>query len=133
MEVTVLAANPEVWRWRKKEMAKLIDISFGFVDLMKEESFLNAASYWRRVESDLSASVKSMFSGSMPKRRLAANFRKPIKSSCWLARMKLTQSWFGLLVTAPPTGITGGGAVAPTGEDTSCSWANWEPLELSGL
>ena len=45
MVVTVPAAKPELCRERKKDKAKLIDISVGLVDLMKEVNFLKAESY----------------------------------------------------------------------------------------
>ena len=87
----------------------MIDISFSFVDLKKVANFLKAASYWSRVDSDLSASVRSVLTESMPKRHIAANFRKPIKSSCLLARMKLTQTWFVLSETVSAVGLEEGG------------------------
>ena len=96
MVVTVFAAKPDSWRWRKKEIAKLGDIWAGFSSFMNLANFLKAELYWRMVDSALSASVKSMLTGSILCLLFAANFIKSIKSEFSLFLMNLRQSELAL-------------------------------------
>ena len=100
VEVIVLEARPDSCRSRKKERARLTDICVGFDLQRKEDNLRSATSYCLIVDTDLSASVKEILSGSIPNLRLAANFRKSIKPAFGLAMRKRRQSLSVLVETA---------------------------------
>ena len=64
----------------------------GFILQRKEDNLLSATSYCLIVESDLSASVEKILSGSIPNLRKAANLKKSIKPAFGLAMRKRRQS-----------------------------------------
>ena len=98
VEVIVAADSPCSCKDLKKEMATLMVILGGLWVFTKLANLLTAQSYWRKVDSLLSDSVKMILLGSIPCSFLQANFRKSIKLEHLSARSALIQSSFVLLV-----------------------------------
>ena len=79
VDVIVLEARPDSCKTLKKDRARLRDMQEGSFRQRKEVNHLSATSYCLIVESDLSASVKEILSGSIWNLRRAANFKNSIK------------------------------------------------------
>ena len=78
VDVIVLEARPDSCKERK-DRVRLRDMQEGCFRQRKEVNHLSATSYCLIVESDLSASVKEILSGSILNLRPASNFKKSIK------------------------------------------------------